>query len=82
MLAQVSRSRPEAANPVAVAFIAFAFILSGGLLLALAFSSAAFGRLVTQAWVAGVMGLAFLIPGAVALGYGVLRAFKARRHRN
>ena len=79
MRAQVSSPRSQAASPAALGFIGLGFVLSGILLLWLAFSDAAFGRLVTWAWAVGVAGLAFLIPGAIAASYGLFRGLKARR---
>lgn len=81
MLEQVGSSKSRAANPVALGVIGLAFVLAGAALLGLAFSGATFGRVVTHAWVAGVAGLVFLIPGAVAAGYGLVRVLDARRKR-
>jgi hypothetical protein len=72
-------SRYSEIRPAALGTAGGVLVLFGALLFDQAFSSANFGRLIIRAWVMGVMGLMFVIPGIVAIGFATQNALKARR---
>lgn len=74
-------SRYSEIRPVALGTAGVVLVLVGALLLDQAFSSATFGRLIIRSWVSGVVGLMFVIPGTVVIGFTIERAWRARRHR-
>ncbi len=74
-------SRYSEIRPAALGTAGVALVLVGALLLGQAFSSDTFGRLIIRAWVVGVVGLMFVIPGAVVIAFAIERAWGVRRLR-
>lgn len=66
-------------RPAGLGTAGVVLVLVGALLLDQAFSSANFGRLIIRAWVMGVMGLVFVVPGIVVIGFAIQGGLKARQ---